>query len=61
MLAQYEKPGSPASANSVKAMRREGLDLSAHRSTLLRRAELEAALALPQNAQACRHFFVRYI
>ena len=34
-LAQYEKPGSPASANSITAMARSGMDLTSHRSTLL--------------------------
>ncbi|KAJ1490592.1 hypothetical protein T484DRAFT_1776670 [Baffinella frigidus] len=32
---EYEKPGSPASAHSVTAMRQEELDLSTHKSTLL--------------------------
>jgi hypothetical protein len=35
--AQYEKPGSPASANGITAMQRSGIDLSTHRSTLLSR------------------------
>ena len=34
---QYEKPGSPASANSVAAMKCSGMDIADHRSTLLTR------------------------
>jgi protein-tyrosine-phosphatase len=32
---EYEKPGSPASANGVTAMKRIGMDLTQHRSTVL--------------------------
>lgn len=40
---EYELPGSPASANSVTAMKAEGLDLKDHRSHLLTRGDIQEA------------------
>lgn len=40
---EYEPPNSPASAEGISAMQRHGIDMSAHRSTLLDATALRSA------------------
>eukprot|EP00293_Proteomonas_sulcata_P004844 CAMPEP_0184319060 /NCGR_PEP_ID=MMETSP1049-20130417/106306_1 /TAXON_ID=77928 /ORGANISM="Proteomonas sulcata, Strain CCMP704" /LENGTH=144 /DNA_ID=CAMNT_0026639061 /DNA_START=272 /DNA_END=706 /DNA_ORIENTATION=+ len=57
----YEKPGSPASANGVTAMQRFGCDLRNHRSQLITRGAIESAEKIFCVSNRHRHWILEMV